>query len=103
MNRIREFFVTLFTHRAVISGLMTQLRDEQAKVAALEQAIRCRDHALVSLSAPFVEKDSSAPLKPIRLQRMSYSEASRAFERANSARFRDQDAERARKAAIANR
>lgn len=102
MNRITEFFTTLFTHRATISSLMTNLYDEQVKVVKRDEAIATLAHALVHITTPAPEP-VDLPLKPIRLQRRSYSEEARWFERTNSARFRDIDRSRAEKAAAVNR
>jgi hypothetical protein len=103
MNRIKEFFVTLFTHRTVISRLMTQLYDEQAKVVTQDAAISVLAHALVHVATPPPVEEPTGPLKPFRVQRLTYSEQARVFERANSARFREIDAAARRKAAGVSR
>ena len=102
MNRITEFFTTLFTHRAKIDTISDQLLLETEKRMAAESAVVTLAHALVYITTPAPEP-VDVPLKPIRLQRRSYSEEAFHFERTNSARFRDIDRERAKKAAQVNR
>jgi hypothetical protein len=102
MNAITEFFTTLFTHRAIIRGLHADVQDRNKKIIVHEQATEKLAHALVYITTPAPEP-VEVPLKPIRLQRRSYSEEAFHFERTNSARFRDIDRERAKKAAQVNR
>jgi len=97
MNAFFEFFHQLFNFRSIIREL-TEARDWNIKRANkwegeaidLNKAIRCRDYALESLAT--ISPDSPPPkMVPIRLQRPSYSEAARQFERSHSARFREMD------------
>ncbi len=109
MNAIIEFFTTLFTHRAMLrreimvrNEVSENLIHLHEKRKELEAAILTLSHALVYITTPPPEPEPSV-LKPVRFQRVSYAEAQQRFERANSARFRDMDAERTRKAQGTNR
>jgi hypothetical protein len=87
-----NWFYQFFNFRKVIGILTVQLFAAEGKIVELEQAIRCRDHALASLATPPVETVVSR--EPIKLRRRTYAEEAQFFERQNSARWRDLEKQR---------
>lgn len=90
------FLRTLWHHRRMLQAQLVIIRSQKEQIAELEQAIRCRDHALASLATPPQENVEEPVLKPVRFQRRSYREEQLFQERQMSGRFREIDAKRRR-------
>ena len=101
---IKEFFVTLFNHRRTLRNIRAEFAACKSACEELCALRDAQDAALGTLSRALVyavtppAEEEKPVLKPVRLFRPSYAQQQQMFERAHSARFREMDAERARKA-----
>lgn len=96
--KIREFFETLWYHRSIIQALTTDVNFWHKEAGQYEGATQTLSHALIYITTPpTVEEEKPVALKPV-FQRRTYREQQVFVERQMSARFREMDAAKARKA-----